>query len=287
MAGLVRHERKGLEPQSVVQDVQSPFAKFNIASQLFSQLEYYNCLAIADHLAEAVLNSGEINIAALLTRVHLLRLETVIKVYQNGKYADVTDSAPTLNKPDILRYAKASEDAIRAILRSPFFADHWPSLPQNADILSLAAPSPISDQAAAAYAATAQSWVYTTAAPSGDTNSAPAVTTHGYLLYVGVVIALHMQVCLARLNIALSGMNDAKIHLRSALDLHTRYLKPVEQQWVEGRRCDVTEISALVQLIGSVSVPVEDSRSLRSQIGRQQRIVMDVMVRTSRVYCLL
>jgi hypothetical protein len=109
-------------------------------------------------------------------------------------------------------------------------------------------------------------------------NSAPAVTTHGYLLYAGVVIALHMHVCLARLHIALSGMNDAKIHLRSALDLHTRYLKPVEQQWVGDRRCDVAEISALVQLIGSIGVSVEDSRSLRSQIGRQQRIVMDVMV---------
>jgi hypothetical protein len=221
--------------------------------------------------------------------VHLLRLETVIKMHQTAKFPDSTDSS-VLSKAEILRYAKDSEDAVRAILRTFFLTDNWPILPHNSLIMLLEAPSRMGNDPVAttgtSSTAAAQSWVYTTLASNGTTGgdgaNAPSITTHGYLLSAGVSIALHMHVCLARLHIALSSMNDAKIHLRSALDLYTRYLKPIELHCAGDMHCkDVTEISALVPLLGTLSVTAGDAKSLRSQIGRQHRIVMDVLVSTS------
>jgi hypothetical protein len=274
-----------LREETVTHEGQSPFVKFNTASRLFAHQQYHNCLTIIEHLVDTIVNDNDLNVAALLIHVHLLRLETLIKIHQTSKFPDATNS-PVLSKAEILRYAKTSEEALRAILRTYFFTDNWPVLPHNSVILSLEAPSPLDNGTIAmtgTNSAAAQSWVYTTPASSsvlsGDATRTLPVTAHGYLLYAGVSLALRMHVCLARLHIALSGMNDAKIHLRSALDLYTRYLKPVELQCAGDVQYNaVTEISALVPLIGTLSVTAEETKSLRSQIGRQQSIVMDVLV---------
>jgi hypothetical protein len=212
---------------------------------------------------------------------HLLRLELHIKVVQNGRYHNPT--CPTMTRSEIMGTVKASEQAVRSILKLQFHGNHVASVPAGADVLRLSPPvctssSPIQE-----------TWSYSQPITAGS-EPPLTVTQYGYELYAGLMVLLRLHLCLARLHIALSAMNDAKIHLRSALDIYSRYLRHVEQGLQKHPNSgdssvvqivNYVNLFALMALVGTLSVPSNDPGSIPSQISRHHRVVMDVLVSSS------
>jgi hypothetical protein len=215
---------------------------------------------------------------------HLLRLELLIKVVQNGRYHNPT--CPTMTRSEILGTVKASEQAVRSILKLQFHGNHVTSVPAGADVLRLSPPvctssSPIQE-----------TWSYSQARTAGS-EPPPTATQYGYALYAGLMMLLRLHLCVARLHIALSAMNDAKILLRSALDIYSRYLRHVEQglqNHPSSGGSSVVQVASnsnlfpLMVLVGTLTVPSNDIGSIASQVSRHHRLVMDVLVSTVALF---
>eukprot|EP00428_Durinskia_dybowskii_P068660 CAMPEP_0170409126 /NCGR_PEP_ID=MMETSP0117_2-20130122/29169_1 /TAXON_ID=400756 /ORGANISM="Durinskia baltica, Strain CSIRO CS-38" /LENGTH=245 /DNA_ID=CAMNT_0010666529 /DNA_START=327 /DNA_END=1061 /DNA_ORIENTATION=- len=196
---------------------------------------------------------------------HFLLLEILIKTVQAGLYAD--EMYPILTRDEVLVCAKASESYMKTIQRDTFHGNHVAHVPAGSDILSLSLPictasTPIHD-----------TWTF-------EVSSNDTITEYGYSLYVGIVISLRTHISMARLFIALGSMNDAKIHLRSALDLYGRYLKSIQGRGFPIDTSYSTRIPRLFYMqlvVGSLQAAREDPHSLPSQITRHHQIVMDVL----------
>lgn len=251
---------------------------FNIASLWFTEQQYASAWPLLDRLCSLAPPDGpELGTVVL---AHLLRLELLVKVVHSGRYS--TPGVPDMSRSEIAGAAKASEDSLLGLIRLRLHGKHVASIPAGADLLRLQMPTcttstPIQEI-----------WSYDSASAEAGTKT----TSYGYELYTGLVVLLRLHVCMARLHIATHGMNDAKIHLRNALDIYSRYLRHVEQaQLNSGFAVDTTTggqtvpiTFALVSLVGSLQVPNEDTSSVVSQVRRHHRLVTDVLVSVSLVF---
>jgi hypothetical protein len=263
----------------VVTRVKAATALFNVGSTWCATEQWVLAKPVLDHLCSS--SAVPEACGGLLVLSNLVRLEFHIKVVQNGRYHCPT--CPTLTRSEILGAVKASEQAVRSILKLQFHGNHVASVPAGADVLRLSPPvctssSPIQE-----------TWSYSQPSTAGSEPPLTA-TRYGYELYAGLMMLLRLHICLARLHIALSAMNDAKIHLRSALDIYSRYLRHVEQGLQNhpssGDSSAVPVVSnaslfPLMALVGTLSVPSNDPGSISSQISRHHRLVMDVLVSSS------
>jgi hypothetical protein len=263
----------------VLNRVKTATALYNVASTWCATEQWVLAKPILDHLCSSSAVPETCNGLLLLT--HLLRLELLIKVVQTGRYHNPT--CPTMTRSEIMGTVKASEQAVRSILKLQFHCNHVASVPAGADVLRLSPPvctssSPIQE-----------TWSYSQPSTAGS-EPPLAVTQYGYDLYAGLVMLLRLHLCLARLHIALSAMNDAKIHLRSALDIYSRYLRHVEQGLQNhpssGDSSVVQVVNnanlfPLIALVGTLTVPSNDVGSIASQVSRHHRLVMDVLVSSS------
>jgi hypothetical protein len=272
----VIHSITRSDAADVVNRVKTATALYNVASTWCATEQWVLAKPVLDHLC----SSSAISEASggLMVLTHLLRLELLIKVIQNGRYHNRT--CPTMTRSEIMGTVKASEQAVRSILKLQFHGNHIASVPAGADVLRLSPPvctssSPIQE-----------TWSYSQPNTAG-TEPLLAVTQYGYELFAGLVMLLRLHLCLARLHIALSAMNDAKIHLRSALDVYSRYLRHVEQGLQNHPSSGDSSVVQIVNnanlfplmaLVGTLNVPINDPGSVASQVSRHHRLVMDVLV---------
>ena len=243
-----------ITPEKLLDDSNSLQFKYNICSEWYVNNRYSDALKVLEHICSRSIDQNECmeNIGVLLL-YNFLRMEILLKVLRDNKYSS-DENTVAITPSDALKIFRSCEEYIVKIQHQKFHASHRSMIPAGADLLRLQSNNTID-----------------------STNN--HITEYGYHMYIGIIVAFRMYVLLARLYVTLHSMNDAKINLRYALDIYSRYLKVIElQQETSTNNVNFTEISALTPLIGRLNCAYSSKHSIANQISRHHRIVMDVMV---------